>query len=118
MRRIIPRLLGASRSLGLPRALPSALTRGVPFSAPRRLISIRDPSMLDPNYEYERLRTNVTTPEDAVNNILYNTPAVSRGPVQRRTISALVNNHPGVLVQVTGVLAARGEYDSGEILLR
>eukprot|EP00470_Lotharella_oceanica_P012079 CAMPEP_0170183840 /NCGR_PEP_ID=MMETSP0040_2-20121228/31915_1 /TAXON_ID=641309 /ORGANISM="Lotharella oceanica, Strain CCMP622" /LENGTH=238 /DNA_ID=CAMNT_0010429697 /DNA_START=79 /DNA_END=795 /DNA_ORIENTATION=+ len=64
--------------------------------------------MLDPNYEYERLRTNVTTPEDAVNNILYNTPALRQGPVQRRTICALVNNHPGVLVQVTGVLAARG----------
>jgi len=64
--------------------------------------------MLDPDYEYERLRTNVTTPEDAVNNILYNTPSKKKGPVQRRTISALVNNHPGVLVQVTGVLAARG----------
>eukprot|EP00471_Norrisiella_sphaerica_P014187 CAMPEP_0184506946 /NCGR_PEP_ID=MMETSP0113_2-20130426/53761_1 /TAXON_ID=91329 /ORGANISM="Norrisiella sphaerica, Strain BC52" /LENGTH=238 /DNA_ID=CAMNT_0026896677 /DNA_START=354 /DNA_END=1070 /DNA_ORIENTATION=+ len=64
--------------------------------------------MLDPNYEYERLRTNVTTPEDAVNNILYNTPVKAKGPVQRRVISALVNNHPGVLVTVTGVLAARG----------
>jgi len=64
--------------------------------------------MLDPDYDYERLRTNVTTPEDAVNNILYNTPSNIKGPIQRRTISALVNNHPGVLVQVTGVLAARG----------
>lgn len=64
--------------------------------------------MLDPDYEYQRLRTNVTNPEDAVNNILYNMPKAETGPVQRRTISALVSNHPGVLVSVTGVLAARG----------
>jgi acetolactate synthase regulatory subunit len=46
--------------------------------------------------------------EEAVNNILYNTPGPSSGPETRHILSCLVRNEPGVLSRVSGVLAARG----------
>ncbi|KAJ3176091.1 hypothetical protein HK101_010506 [Irineochytrium annulatum] len=46
--------------------------------------------------------------EEAVNNILYNTPAVSASPVTRHVLNCLVSNEPGVLSRVSGILAGRG----------
>ncbi len=46
--------------------------------------------------------------EDAVNNILYNTPNTERTPITRHVVNCLVSNEPGVLSRVSGVLAARG----------
>ncbi|KAM0751140.1 acetolactate synthase [Meredithblackwellia eburnea MCA 4105] len=48
------------------------------------------------------------TSEQAVNNILYNTPPPSRQPFTRHTLNCLVQNEPGVLARVSSTLAARG----------
>lgn len=45
---------------------------------------------------------------EAVGNILYNTPAPSPTPLMRHTLTALVQDEPGVLSRLSGTLAARG----------
>lgn len=46
--------------------------------------------------------------EEAVNNIIYNTPNVLPTPVTRHVLNCLVSNEPGVLSRISGILAARG----------
>ncbi|CAG8810634.1 31721_t:CDS:2, partial [Gigaspora margarita] len=46
--------------------------------------------------------------EQAVSNILYNTPASSPSPPKRHVLNCLVQNEPGVLSRVSGILAGRG----------
>lgn len=44
----------------------------------------------------------------AVSSILYETPAVSHQPVKKHILNCLVQNEPGVLSRISGILAARG----------
>jgi acetolactate synthase-1/3 small subunit len=47
------------------------------------------------------------TAEDAVSNILYNTPKETNEPPKRHVLNCLVQNEPGVLSKLCGILAGR-----------
>ncbi|KAJ3023278.1 hypothetical protein HKX48_003729 [Thoreauomyces humboldtii] len=61
----------------------------------------KKPAFLDPI-------TFQPSAEEAVNNILYNTPSTTASPVTRHVLNCLVSDEPGVLSHVSGTLAGRG----------
>jgi acetolactate synthase-1/3 small subunit len=46
--------------------------------------------------------------QQAVDNILYNTPSNAIQPQYRNVLNCLVSNEPGVLSRISGILAGRG----------
>ncbi|KAI8822867.1 small subunit of acetolactate synthase-domain-containing protein [Fimicolochytrium jonesii] len=61
----------------------------------------KKPAFLDPEPFF-------SSAEQAVNNILYNTPTATQAPITRHVLNCLVSNEPGVLSHVSGTLAGRG----------
>ncbi|KAJ9096575.1 hypothetical protein QFC19_007107 [Naganishia cerealis] len=69
-----------------------------------KLTSKRRPPPALPTFSHPR----APSAEEAVTNILYNTPSPSSEPFKKHTLNCLVQNEPGVLSRVSGILAARG----------
>ncbi|KAG5940494.1 acetolactate synthase, regulatory subunit [Claviceps monticola] len=86
-------------------------------SSTRRQLSSRSSSTSAIAYKALRNRTaplpvNNQPPawsaQAAVSNILYETPTPSMAPPKRHILNCLVQNEPGVLSRLSGILAARG----------
>ncbi|KAJ3162337.1 hypothetical protein HDU86_004817 [Geranomyces michiganensis] len=93
-----PGVLLTARSTTRPLSTSSHLTNPQQQQQRRRR---KKPAFLDPI-------TFQPSAEEAVTNILYNTPSIPSTPATRHVLNCLVSDEPGVLSHVSGTLAGRG----------
>lgn len=85
-------------SLGAVRYSSSSSTSAIAYKALRRRSSPLPVTEAPPAWSASA----------AVSNILYETPTPSMAPPKRHILNCLVQNEPGVLSRLSGILAARG----------
>ena len=109
-------LLSVTRQSSL-RSSPSSAVRPFSFSSAQyRAKSTSSTSAL--NYKSVHRRSPLPLPVSdspsspsaatAVSSILYETPSISSAPPKKHILNCLVQNEPGVLSRISGILAARG----------
>jgi acetolactate synthase I/III small subunit len=102
-------------------ALPTRAIRArtPTFTAPRKYLRAESTASSTSALAYKALHRRIYplptsdsppswSAQAAVSNILYETPSPSIAPPKRHILNCLVQNEPGVLSRVSGILAARG----------
>ncbi|KAJ3171082.1 hypothetical protein HDU88_008116 [Geranomyces variabilis] len=113
--------LSAACLVGRTAIRPAAFVRGIAapsllFSSTRARALSTSSHLTNPQQQRRRRKkpafldpvTFQPSAEEAVTNILYNTPSTSSTPVARHVLNCLVSDEPGVLSHVSGTLAGRG----------